>query len=398
MTPTPTVEATATPPPTETPVAPTETQINLPITPSETLPPTATEIPGRIKKCLEVLPEVPLREVAAEGWVVYSKETLGTEVYINHETGEQYQISPQLSTTSRFVSAVLSPNRKYVAIEEHQMNQEMHVINSHLWIVNAKGEIVANIDYDLTWGNFRWVNDTQLQINYLGEGQRWPFNTLIIDPWTKKRVDIPAPFPNYYDQDWDFQGPWWTMVYSPDMDQVVYVSNGEEEGPWGGVVLWDRPNEAALWQKSDPASMYSSTPAWSPQGDQVAVVVENNLYLISQDGKENQATFFGENTSVRSFSWSPDGHWIAFWVSYKQEAVSRFFILDTITNTITDYCFEIYPSGRIPFWSSDSRKVVIRIMVKPDGDSRNISLFSSILKTIRLIKFPMLNFLFIGWY
>ena len=124
--------------------------------------------------------------------------------------------------------------------------------------------------------------------------------------------------------------------------------------------------------------------ALNPQGDRVAFVYENNLYLQDLSSGEVQAiTTDGEMNKIingaadwvyeeefgddHGFFWSPDGQQIAFY-RFDEEAVSEF--------TMTNYNDDLYPeyvTFKYPKVGEDNSKVSIHIYDLASGETRKVA-------------------------
>jgi dipeptidyl aminopeptidase/acylaminoacyl peptidase len=109
-----------------------------------------------------------------------------------------------------------------------------------------------------------------------------------------------------------------------------------------------------VWQHSEEGvGTTTQIPAWSPLGDQVAVVVGNHLFRVSRSGLATPLPDIGED-EIRRFSWSPDGSHIAFLASAHHWETRRLFILDTTGNQVIDLCLDTTMAGGYPpLWSPD---------------------------------------------
>jgi Tol biopolymer transport system component len=120
-------------------------------------------------------------------------------------------------------------------------------------------------------------------------------------------------------------------------------------------------------------------PKWSPDGSRfvfqgfnpTADPVNIELYEVNRDGQTKQLTQLAPAAYVwePSFSWSPDGRYIAMFLGSQLGAPyekARVAVLDTLTLNVIDYCVSVtflgdgYGGGPlVPIWSPDGLQFVI---------------------------------------
>jgi Tol biopolymer transport system component len=158
---------------------------------------------------------------------------------------------------------------------------------------------------------------------------------------------------------------WGETAYDPTLTRVIYLGNETPQGiPY---ILWDMQKHSAL------ATLYTTSfpiPRWSPDGTHFAVassLLGNQtgfeLYLMDRDGRQitpltNFSAFYGGLDEIGDLSWSPDGRYIAFWLSIAsaKQTPEHLAILDTTTDQVTDYCV---PGTSETSRASDSHDVSI---------------------------------------
>jgi tricorn protease len=97
--------------------------------------------------------------------------------------------------------------------------------------------------------------------------------------------------------------------WSPDGKWVAYVSDksGDDE-----VYLIDQMGKGKE-KKLTSTGHFKTGLAWSPLSDKLAFTTEENaLYLLDKDGGEPKLIAKNEHREITSYSWAPDGAWIAY--------------------------------------------------------------------------------------
>ncbi len=110
------------------------------------------------------------------------------------------------------------------------------------------------------------------------------------------------------------------------------------------------------------------------------------LYSVNTEGKVTKLTHLTDyypRVYIDDFSWSPDGHYIAFWFSFWQDTTISFdalgnrylAVLDTTNGLVTNYCVngeKNAPIGSLrtyppPLWSPDSKQIVVQSQTSKDS-------------------------------
>lgn len=97
--------------------------------------------------------------------------------------------------------------------------------------------------------------------------------------------------------------------WSPDGKWITYVSDksGDDE-----VYIVDQMGTEKE-KKLTSNGHFKDHIVWSPLSDKMLYTTnENGLYLLSKDGGEPKLIAKSENGEISSYSWSPDGAWIAY--------------------------------------------------------------------------------------
>jgi WD40 repeat protein len=340
-TPTPMPAPTAAP--TVTVVLPTETPAPLP---SPTVTATTTPEIRFTRQCLNIDDsEVELHRVAT-GTILLSQYTSNSpHLLLDLVTRTEYELP------SDVLGMVVSPNGNMVAYIEQVQSQNNAVANNILWIVDARANVLSKIAFPR--GDLfapRWLDNNRLIMDTSGDG-----NLLVVNPFTGEQRMVSNELPNL------FTLPargflFWSVEYSPDLEWVAYYY--VEPGGDRGAIVRDVITKQNLWQSPN---MDEGKPAWSPNGQAVAVVGDGQLYLVNRSGKAQPVLDDKLIHEAQSPSWSPDGQRIAFWNN------DSLVIYNMQTNQAIDLC--IPGNGEIPLssvlWSPDGQQMIVvrRVLV-----------------------------------
>lgn len=382
-------------PATITPVAtPTFTiaEENTP-TPASTLTPT----PYSDDNCVEV--QVGnLDELKTTGTIVL--EDMHYKAYtISSNTFE----TRELAKDGEFVfSIAVSPDRQLTASYLYTRNTDA----SSLVIIDSSGVTQLSIPWEEEWSFISsWLDNQRLLINVydkLSDGHpelaAKEFSTfLVVNPFTGERALLQPDFPEIYSH---HMFPAWigfgSTVYNAKLDRVVYLKGGYfgDDG-FFRYVLWAIDEQRIL---ADFKIIYQEQdiPRWSPDGEKFAIAlnlfdeVSNNwpaynLYTVSRDGDVLKLTDLEKHYPwlyIGQHSWSPDGRYIAFWLSgwTEQPRPSNLFVdqilavVDTKNNDLSIYCgvsgkFQLNGIIPPPIWSPNGKQILIESSL-PDEHSQ----------------------------
>jgi hypothetical protein len=355
--------------PSITPMSEPTSSPSLALTGTLTIPPSA-----RLKSnCLAVNENLPAQAIV-KGVILLQGWEGNSSYRLNVENGEQTPIS-------NASEMVVSPDGSKLAyIDTAQLPDELLVI------ADANGQSQKTMPWQWEEGWFeiaQWLDNEQLVLTKRGD----PFySLLILNPFTEKQKEIITAYPYIV----DYPEPLWgsymftRAIYDPTLTRVLYpFYHPHKAGP--GIALWDMQTNQAIGYFTISRDYYGQIPKWSPDGQQMAIVVDevdasnpffmaNELYTISQYGRVRHLTYLSNQhpeVTIGEYSWSPDGRYIAFWL-WRMEAESRapigeaLAILNVETLEVTDYCIP----GRLklegggwgahaPVWSPDGQQLVV---------------------------------------
>jgi len=172
-------------------------------------------------------------------------------------------------------------------------------------------------------------------------------------------------------------------VYDPMLTRVVYPANISENWSTLNYVIWDLQSNAMISNlEVNAASVVEHVPVWSPSGNEFIVayptredarnyIPDDELYSINRDGLvtklTNLSAYFTVGVDIRHYSWSPDGHKVAFWMEPNPPAGTHdpqmeLAILDLITQQVTLYCIpgDFRDGGWDPIWAQNSQQLLVK--------------------------------------
>jgi Tol biopolymer transport system component len=227
------------------------------------------------------------------------------------------------------------------------------------------------------WGNsiLGWLADSQRLILTSIDVDKYaatPNSLVVLNPFTLHQQQITPSFsykiPLFY---WYWYPT--NVLYDPTLSRIVYLENGPQ------LVLWDVENQRELWRIYD-LYVDEFPPLWSPDGAYMAFLMsstneENDLLpdtqlsVIKRDGGELMSVAVSQE-GLDIFNWSPDGHYLAYWLSQQDYTVRRLFLFDLVTGQSLDTCITYSASGGgdwppRPVWSPSSTQFIVRVQTKP---------------------------------
>jgi WD40 repeat protein len=338
--------------------------------PATEISPTVVEDPV-VKKCLPVNENmVNFADVAPSGTLAVYDKKLMSAFLLDLETGTQY---PLPFKTGEFIPLPVlrvSPTGKYMAYVEDVQNLSGDIVKQVIGVIDNKGTVLISqsVNPEILFTNWRWL-DERLEFN-LDSMTPEDGTVAIYDPFMNEWQYISNKLPNFYEY-YDLDRSRWLVDYSSSLDRVVYL--GQINGQGIGSILWDTNLQKVVWQ-TDQRKAIIKTPRWAPSKNIVAVIKDDHLFLIDQDGKVNTSPGLGEEFEIMNISWSPDGNYIAMLVrSTNSDRSGGIFLYDVRYNQIIDYCIKNDDTVGIfsPLWSENSQYVVFDIIENYSDGPRN---------------------------
>lgn len=276
-----------------------------------------------------------------------------------------YALSPSDGSVSpladkAYGNAIISPDGKWLAYSASDYNVT-DASTKFFEISSLDGKQHRDIPYGTTeYMLFNWLDNQRVILYSFGK------NLLVVDIFTGQIQDIDITSPEL-DMNRDGIG---VEGINSSLDRMMYYRNTPGEFP--SAVLWDLKNKKELWKLDIGSELLMDRLAqWSPDGSKLVIagpvttyapVLE--LFLVDWDGKVKQLTHLQdaglEQGMIVAPTWSPDGHYVAFWLE------GSLAVLDMATNKVTDYCiFGSSPTPAAPAWSPDSKQIVLHGSTDP---------------------------------
>ena len=152
-----------------------------------------------------------------------------------------------------------------------------------------------------------WSPDGKQLLYHVGESSEdtgWRGTTALIDLATKKSQKLPIPTTDEVD-DWSRQGN-------------LFVAVSDRHPPHGrGYQLYVMHPDGSGERRLTEGEGLNCYPRFSPDGKRIAYLHQrkgiNSLWLVNVDGTDRKQILIdkGEMKSFNTFSWSPDGKWLA---------------------------------------------------------------------------------------
>jgi len=276
----------------------------------------------------------------------------------------------------------VSPDRTLLAYQRTLLDAHDNMVGEELVIADKSGEELISLPWEDEWLQIvDWLDNQRVVINLFKRQENLAqmyCTLLVLNPFTGEHQILIPDFAKMYEYspfpDWDH---WGVTMYDPTLTRVVYLTENSEFS----YALWDL--QAGKRLAILPAVGFF-TPQWSPDGSRFVIEAFNDeqfaleLYLVNRDGEIEQITnLYGEDETVlTNYSWSPDGRYIAAWLSTKSMSKDNeveLVILDTTTYEIKHYDVQIKHGGGFsseppqkPIWSSDGRYLIIEEWFEQD--------------------------------
>ncbi len=296
------------------------------------------------------------------------------------DDGTKWELGIQPEESFRGMS--ISPDLRRLAF--HVFSYETY--REKIVITDANGQI--DIEIPITdkniGGPIGWYDSEHLLLNWIEYDQYllMPGDLLIFDPETGvvqetlSIRDFPEPYSSLPDWEW-LELNYTVAAYNFADDLVVY----RQREFW--ITLLDMMTNEVI-AVLDKESACSGAPRWSADGEYFAIDFsltphacrDEELYVVDHQGNMNQMTFLSEQydyVQISSYSWSPDGQKIAFWVNLENvESDHLLALLDIETKAVELFTnIRFHPLGRgpvhRPVWSPDGSQIMVNSMLDDEN-------------------------------
>ncbi len=327
---------------------------------------------------------IALESIALEG-NHYSSDTY----FWNSQTGVREQIVPP---NENFIHITESPDKRRLAYSRSTFDPNGgFLLSRDLIIAGTDGQPLYTYPWEEGWVQVAWLNNEQVIINAAGKS---PEQTESLEPATLTMLDLATgvqrtldpDFPGIYeDYPTVYWAAWGATVYDPTLTHVVYAHQHLDQGD-AAYVLWDLQAQRPV--TSVATSLFYAPPRWSPDGGQFVVAAPTNpdtlytnpysedIYIVASNGSTvERLTALAQdhpNSSIRDYSWSPTGAYLAFWLIDRPAGGLPFdsgeeslVIVDTATGQITNTCIPGNNDSTrgplsigAPIWSPSGRQLI----------------------------------------
>jgi len=212
---------------------------------------------------------------------------------------------------SRSGPVILSPNRRYLIVEDCPENGCRFVLRTVSEIVNIfpKGEL------DALW---MWLDNDRIMILKKDP----PYTVKLMNPFTGEKNEIIPEYPNPFTISLIIK-TLLPVAMDPSLRYAFYYSDEEPQQ----LVLWDSKLQKALAQLPHEVWQFAGVDlfdAWSPDG-KIFISTSpasgpndrNELYSIDLSGNITQLTHYADQyafASIAYMGWTPDGQRIGYWL------------------------------------------------------------------------------------
>jgi TolB protein len=142
----------------------------------------------------------------------------------------------------------------------------------------------------------------------------------------------------------------------PKNDELVFMYRRDSNHDWK-IYIMDIERRLMASLLNTPFLEYS--PAWSPDGNQIAFEGSTDIYIFDLVSSETRRLTNSLNVAEWDIAWSPDSTQVVF-VSYDAESNSQLFIINSTGSNLQQLTVQ---GGWSPSWSSDNNQIAFSCFV-----------------------------------
>lgn len=340
----------------------------------------------------------------SQGVLVFKQSAFSRFIFQNSQAGTLKHVPP--GNNGDIFLGVISPNRKslfYIWDANDVSGKARHIVT------DASGIPQTDIPFDFVFqsgGDVFWLNDKALRIPDL-DIQKKAVHNFSFDPVSGKKTSLADNFPAIIGNEninWNIDPlaisigivTGTNIVYDPTLTHVLYPKEN------GLISLYDLETNTEIAQTTIPG--WGRLPKWSDDGKYLAIIGtmstdpahedRDELLLVSRDGPQfqqvTQLTSTFKSVHIETYSWSPDGKQIAFWLKTEKTQSDNpanpfeLAVLDVQTGQITMQCLtgtsEIefdaggYSRAADLIWSPDSTQLLVAQYTSKDKKKFHVML------------------------
>ncbi len=349
------------------------------------------------KNCFSLLEQLPI-ENSYKGNVIF----LGRFVY---EDAQNYYSRLSSLDLGRHEIIFLPPEKILSAAvsPDHEKYAVVDAVDNLVKVYSNNGQLIKTFSQsESTFVIDRWLDNERIAlvvwqprdgVNYL----KYPKDQVVINISTDQKNVLASDYPDIDKvQGMMSWGGGSTTSYDASLTRVVYPSAIESDylrNSGKGYILYDVVNNVKLLEFV--TGDFTVGPKWAPDGSKFIINSpqgDGEFYMVTRDGVVAQISHMNvgmtdgsskTHYSSDSFSWSPDGRFLAFWLEvYSNSSLTaKLAILDTYSGEVTDTCISAgimelgtpdLPYYYAPLWSTDGKSLITVSNWKEGGNYQTI--------------------------
>jgi len=316
--------------------------------------------------------------VNTNGLVVFSGEFYRSPSYLlDMQSGEIIPLDQ--GKDEKLTGFAISADKKLLAFQK--INTETEI--SEIQVIASDGGVVKTINWDTSWRKIAGWLDAQTLLISKNQGLNEIDSIVLLNLFTGQLAEIAPSYPNMWIIWVEKAFNWGSFntsgtIYDSQLTRVIYPISDEQKS---GVVLWDLADQKEL---TSLFGGFGNQPKWRPgEGGFIInlsvrfnsnVRMNEEFFYVDISGNVKQITNLNEadgDTSIGFFNWSPDGNFVAFWLSVEQAGnypdiyphspvgyPNRLGILNFDNGTVIDTCIPGDLSISPPIWSLDGQYLI----------------------------------------